>query len=166
MKSTNYYVKIFALLLTISLVGCSEKRYFNETKQIVKSMSLEEKIGQLIMVALPNGKITPLSKKIIKQYKPGGIIYFGYNLRGDIKQFSSDLQNLSMNASGIPLFISLDQEGGRVKRITRNVTQFPGNMAAGVTNKSHLVQRWGEILGVELRQLGINMNLIINKFNL
>jgi beta-glucosidase-like glycosyl hydrolase len=86
---------------------------------------------------------------------------FGHNLGsfGAITQYTGDLQDSSLRHTGIPLFISVDQEGGRVERIRSGVTQFPGNMAAGVSRDTGLAYKWGRILGLELRRAGINMNL-------
>jgi beta-N-acetylhexosaminidase len=69
------------------------------------------------------------------------------------------MQRESVASSGIPLFISIDQEGGRVKRITGGVTQFPGNMAMGSAGDEELAYNAARILGIQLRRYGINMNL-------
>lgn len=46
-----------------------------------------------------------------------------------------------------------------MKRVVSGVTQFPGNMAAGSSGDGDLVERMARILGMELRLMGINMNL-------
>jgi beta-N-acetylhexosaminidase len=69
------------------------------------------------------------------------------------------MQYESMKASGFPLFISLDQESGRVIRVVDGATQFAGAMAMGVCEDEDLVKTSARILGLELRRLGINMNL-------
>ncbi len=130
--------------------------------KIVNSMSIEEKIGQLLMIGVPGTRIGTASKKLISAYRPGGLILFGYNYRTteQLKQFNHSLQQHAVNSSSVPMFISIDQEGGRVRRITgTGITQFPGNMCAGSANDPLLTYRWGRILGMQLRMVGVNMNL-------
>lgn len=76
-----------------------------------------------------------------------------------MEEFIQDLQQTSISSSGIPLFISIDQEGGRVKRIKQGITDFPGNMAFGVVEDKELMNDAARILGIQLRLLGVNMNL-------
>jgi beta-N-acetylhexosaminidase len=154
-------ILLFILLqLIVSLLSCKVKRY-EEAKTIVGKMTLDRKIGQLIMVGVPGSGISDNSRDILKKYYPGGIILFGFNLseRGKTIQFIKDLQKASMKYSGLPLFISTDQEGGRVRRITDGVTQFPGNMAFGVVDDEDIVYDAARIIGIQLRLMGVNMNL-------
>jgi len=124
-------------------------------------MSLEKKIGQLLMVAVPGNSMNPEVEAIMEKYGPGGVIFFGYNLGSaeTLKKYTGDLQISTMKTSGIPLFVSIDQEGGRVIRIVDGVTQLPGAMATGVCNDPDLTFTHGKILGMQLRNLGVNMNL-------
>jgi beta-N-acetylhexosaminidase len=150
---------IFFIIFTTTV--CGKKKEYVKADKILKKMSLDHKIGQLIMPAIPGKELNNKVIKIIKDFYPGGIILFGFNLSdGDgIKKYLKELDLISMKNSNIPLFVSIDQEGGRVKRFVKEVTQFPGNMAAGVSNDKKLVYNWGRILGIQLRQLGVNMNL-------
>ena len=159
MRKYKNLIVVFVLIL-ILLPSC-KKRFDSEASEILKTLTLQQKIGQMLMVAVPGYSINKTTKKIFENYKPGSVLFFGYNLKNadQIKSFIDELQKLSFEKSKIPLFVTLDQEGGRVKRIKSGVTQFPGNMAAGISNDSKLVFKWGKILGVELRKLGINMNL-------
>ncbi len=156
--------KIFSLsvlLLITSNISCKINIEKEEAEHILKKMDLKDKVGQLIMVAIPGKKMNRKTEKIISEYRPGGVILFGYNLdKGSrVKKYINEMQSISMGNSGIPLFVSIDQEGGRVKRIESEVTQFPGNMAAGIYNRSEKTYEMAKILGLQLRDLGINMNL-------
>jgi beta-glucosidase-like glycosyl hydrolase len=153
--------KIILVVLILMVPHCAKKRYDNEALSILSTMSLEQKIGQMIMVAVPGNAMNRDVDQVLKRYLPGGVILFGYNLSSaeNNKRLISDMQEASFVYSGIPLFISIDQEGGRVVRIVSGVTQFPGNMAAGVSADDDLAYRWGRALGIELRLLGVNMNL-------
>jgi beta-N-acetylhexosaminidase len=153
-----YYSILFIALLTTS---CAVDIENEEAESILKKMDLKEKVGQLIMVAIPGKKMNRKTEKIISEYLPGGIILFGHNLDtgSRVKKYINEMQSVSMKNSGIPLFVSIDQEGGRVKRLKNGVTQFPGNMAAGIYNRCEKTYEMAKILGLQLRDLGVNMNL-------
>jgi beta-N-acetylhexosaminidase len=148
------------LLFMVLLLSCKAKRY-EDAKIIVRQMSLDEKIGQMIMVGVPGSQISVGSREILKKYHPGGIILFGFNFskREKTIQFIDNLQKASMEYTGIPLFVATDQEGGRVRRITDGVTQFPGNMAFGIVDDEDIVNDSARIIGIQLRLIGVNMNL-------
>lgn len=157
MKKLILLCILVQILLTPS---CKVKRY-EEARVIVGNMALEQKIGQLLMVGVPGSSISDGSREILKKYYPGGIVLFGFNFseRDKTMQFIQDLQKVSMEHSGLPLFVSTDQEGGRVRRITDGVTQFPGNMAFGIVDDEDLVNDAARIIGIQLRLIGVNMNL-------
>jgi beta-N-acetylhexosaminidase len=103
--------------------------------------------------------------KLITDTSLGSIILFAENFT-DIEQainLTQDLQKASrLSKSGKPLFISIDQEGGRVVRLPRSIaTSFTGNMAIGATyqnNGDYYARKVGEVIGAELFALGINVN--------
>ncbi len=154
---------ILPLLLVLAFItaGCVQKRYTDEAAALTAAMSLEWKIGQMIMAAVPGSAMNPEVDMILEQYRPGGVILFGYNLSSNEnnRKFIDAMQEASFRYAGVPLFVSIDQEGGRVVRITDGVTLFPGNMAAGVCGDRDLAYRWGRALGLQLRLAGVNMNL-------
>ncbi len=157
-------INIFLIILSaVIVISCKESAVLktNDSELILKDMSLDRKIGQLIIVAMPGNSIGVDSKKIIEAYKPGGVIFFGFNVgkKNQIRRFVADLQDYSMIKSGTPLLVTIDQEGGRVHRIEDGVTRFPGAMSAGVADDASLVYNMARITGMELKLLGINMNL-------
>jgi beta-glucosidase-like glycosyl hydrolase len=161
MISAGKLFPVFFLSIALSLLGCAEKRFDNEALTLVKEMSLDQKVGQMIMAAVPGTGMSPGLESILAKYLPGGVIVYGKNLttlENNIR-FIDDMQKRSMAGAGIPLFVSVDQEGGRVIRFVPGVTQFPGTMAAGVCGDQDLVYRWGRILGLQMRLTGVNMNL-------
>ena len=153
--------KIFIIIIVMTMLGCAKKRYDEEARSLLAGMSLEQKVGQMIMVAVPGTGIGDGIAPIIKQYLPGGVIVYGKNLTTleNNLRFIEGMQKCSMEGAGIPLFVSVDQEGGRVIRFVPGVTQFPGTMAAGVCGDEDLVYRWGRVLGLQMRMTGVNMNL-------
>lgn len=113
------------------------------------------------MAGIPGHKMTDEAKNVLKKYKPGGIILYGYNITSEenTKKFIADLQQVSIENGNLPLFISVDEEGGRVKRFHDGVSAFPGNMALGVADDGKLTYEIARALGIQLRRMGVNMNL-------
>jgi beta-N-acetylhexosaminidase len=153
-------IQILFLVLVMNYAACSDGR-FDEADGVLKKMDLHSRIGQMIMPGIPGKHISERAKRLIGLYNPGGVILFGENLAGNDEAvaFIEALQQASMNNPGIPMFISIDQEGGRVKRITDGVTQFPGNMAIGVADNEKMTRDMARVLGMQLRAYGVNMNL-------
>ena len=118
------------------------------------ALSLEQQLGQKLMLDLRyfchqgssercRTALTELPDtlaKAISRYDIGGVILFSENTQS-IEQIISLNQQLqqaaSQSKSGLPLFISIDQEGGRVARLPRDVaTSFTGNMSIGAPIQS------------------------------
>lgn len=159
-KKVQIMKKLCIIILLSMFFSCSG-RMDQEAQIITSALSIEQKIGQLLMFALPGDSLNKENIELISKYLPGGVIFFGYNFseKSDLSRFTNDLQSLAMDRYGIPLFISTDQEGGRVVRIKTNITQFPGNFALGVTGNYRDIEKMARITGMELRMKGINMNL-------
>src|SRR5690625_1294079 len=124
----------------------------------LESFTLEEKVGQLFMVGFnglePNGEIINL----ITKYHVGGICYFSRNLKTpkQVHKLSTELQSYANIKT--PLFLSIDQEGGMINRITEGITVSPNNMALGAINNRLYTKQIAEIVARELGAMGINMN--------
>jgi len=124
------------------------------------TLSLEQKIGQLFIVAVDGSVLTDEYRTHFLQCKLGNYIYFASNLKGykDIRKLSDSLQDVAKEASDIPAFISADQEGGMVMRAFSGTTHFPSNMAITASQMADCTVQVGEMVGKELRALGINLN--------
>ncbi|TGK00713.1 glycoside hydrolase family 3 protein [Leptospira semungkisensis] len=129
-----------------------------QAEEITEKLSPEELVGQVIHVAIPATTLDPIAKKEIETIKPGGVILFGRNLgsQSEIKSLNSGLQASALENTGLPLLISVDQEGGRVIRVKDGVTQFPGAMALGQTKDADLAKKVGFVTSYQLRKLGLN----------
>jgi len=129
---------------------------------IPPNMTLEEQIGQLLMVGFPGTTPTPEIIELIQKHHVGGIILFSRNL-ADAEQVLELTQNLQRIAKAAgqrhPLFIATDQENGMVQRLGHSATQFPGNMALGAIGSEQLAYEIAAATGRELLALGINYNL-------
>lgn len=127
-----------------------------------KDLSIEQKIGQLMMFGFQEQEIPEYIKEFILEHNLGGIIHFSRNIVSpeQIQGINEQLQALAKDSpSGTNLLISVDQEGGSVARLNKGVAVSPGNMALGATNNSKLVEDVATVMGEELRALGFNVNL-------
>ena len=130
----------------------------------LKTMNLAEKIGQLFQVRFDGDTITTAMRQTITNQHIGGVIYFQYNGNLDdparSAQFSNDLQACAIGTDGkdIPLLISMDQEGGRVTRITGGA-EGPGNMGIGASRSTDMAYLIGSVFGSEIKAVGANMDL-------
>lgn len=127
----------------------------------IEQMSLREKIGQMIVTGFPTTQITKEMKDAIENYKVGNIILFSHNVENkyQLGELVAELQQWFINHTGIPGFISIDQEGGRVTRMPQDATNVPGAMAIASTGRSENAYTAGRITARELKALGINFNL-------
>jgi len=127
-------------------------------------ISLDEKIGQMIMIGINDRKsILPSDSLLIeiKSGKIGGIIMFEKNIAAagsaeTLKKLISDLQD---NAS-IPLFISIDEEGGKVHRLKEKYgfVKMPSAEYLGKLGNTDSTTYYTLQLAKELKELGFNLN--------
>lgn len=136
----------------------------------LESLSLRQKLGQLLMVGIQGRSFTPALDDQVRYGNFGGVILLGDNLGSeqDVRQLAAGLQNRSLMDSGVPLFIAVDQEGGEVNRIGPVVGQKSANYPARLVGRlydydfvrsSKLIKRESRSLALRMRSIGINMNL-------
>lgn len=114
------------------------------------------------MTGMPGTVLDEDTEAIIREYSPAGIILFSRNIEGPLQlaRLCRDLQAAAMKYHGEPLFISMDQEGGRVARLKAPFTVFPGNEVMGKgENPLERAKEFGHITAVEMNMVGINMDL-------
>ncbi|PYF99376.1 beta-N-acetylhexosaminidase [Georgenia satyanarayanai] len=142
----------------------------------VAEMSEEELIGQMVWahvygssaddtsMAAENrtryGVDTPA--QVVEKYGLGGVLYFAWAGNTEspeqVAELSAGLQEAADRSSGVPLAITVDQEGGEVSRIGEPATALPGGMALGATFDAGLARAQGELLGSELAAMGVNVD--------
>jgi beta-N-acetylhexosaminidase len=162
-------MKNFAfVLLSLSLIACSiygrpSNRASTKVPEVDKTiarLSLEERVGQLFLLGFVGTSFSDgLSKKIV-DYRPGGILVFGRNIRS-AKQISELLwsaQSTSLKVNRLPLLVAVDQEGGEVTRI-KTFPPMPSALAMAKSRRQDLVEDVGFLSGRLMKTLGFNMNL-------
>ena len=119
-------IVLTAMILSLIFSGCSnasgaasESENFvpvDQAQVILDKMSLEEKIGQMFLIRYSDDQ-TALSD--IAQYNPGGILLFAKDFENHTKESIKAQLDTCQQASGTPLIIGVDEEGGVVTRISR-----------------------------------------------
>lgn len=131
-------------------------------------MTLDEKIYQLFIVSpeslAGNGAIKVADetlKEALKERPVGGFIYFAYNLIDEV-QTTEMLQTTTQygyDVEGMPLFLCVDEEGGRVARINNNPAFIvPEVEAMANINTTEEARNTGAIIGEYLKRMGFNWN--------
>ena len=121
-------------------------------------MTLRHQVGQLFMVGLNGTELFQERSVWLKEYRPGGVILFSRNL-ADAAQIATLTNSLQEQTQDGPLFIAVDQEGGRVSRLPSGFTIFPPAAQIGARGSSALAYQAATITATELRAVGINMNM-------
>ncbi|WP_242403747.1 beta-N-acetylhexosaminidase [Paenibacillus pini] len=125
----------------------------------LSQMTVEEKIGQLVLVGVDGLEVNPNTTTLIQKYKVGGIIFYKSNIK-DTEQalkFMNEIKNINRE-NPVPLWMSVDEEGGRVSRMPEEFFKLPTSRAIGKVNNEDLSKGIGEILGRELAGFGLNMD--------
>ncbi|MCL4876340.1 MAG: beta-N-acetylhexosaminidase [Anaerolineae bacterium] len=119
--------------------------------------SLEEKVGQMMMVGFPQLEPPDYLLDWLREGRVGGVILFARNVASPHQL--ADLTAALHAAARSPILISIDQEGGTVARLREGFTESPGAMALGAADSEALAEELAYMMGVEMRALGINWNL-------
>ena len=126
------------------------------------TFSDEHIAGQRLMLGFDGYELNSELKYLIREMKIGGIILFSRNIPGSpqnpeqLRQLCQSAQEYAASCGLPPLFISIDQEGGRVARLKSPFTQFSGNPAIKSESEAELVAK---TMASDLNSVGINMNL-------
>jgi beta-N-acetylhexosaminidase len=123
-------------------------------------MSLREvrrHIGQLAIAGFAGHAIPSDLKALAREFDLGGVILFARNVEApdQVAELSREAQTL---AHELPLWVSVDQEGGRVARLKAPFTEWPPMLTLGRSGDEHLAERFARALAAELRAVGISLD--------
>lgn len=168
------------LILTILITGCNKSAPENpeinvppseepgadedtapevdKIKVMIEDMTLEEKIGQLLIVGLEGTHISERDIAQMDTNKVGGFILFSRNIenKSQVIELLNSLK--SNNNNEIPLFLSVDEEGGIVSRLKNIYKNLPNAAVLGKMDDEQLSFDYGEVQGLKLKSLGFNLN--------
>ena len=161
----------FILLISVFLVGCkdsnkvfktkpsTDETIYKEVDEVMANMSLDEKIGQMFIVSYNSTSYNDGLSNIMSTVKPGGFMFLGYNITSynDTLKFVKDLKD----SSEIPLFITIDEEGGNVERLSylkEDITHIPYMYDVGLKDDLELTYDVGRVIGREIGVFGFNVD--------
>lgn len=127
----------------------------NWADSLLKKMSLDDKVGQLFMVAAYSNRDEAHKKEIldlITKEKIGGLIFFQ---GGPVRQAAHT--NLYQSKSEIPLMLGMDAEWGLGMRLDSTIS-FPKQMALGSIQDNKLIYQMGEQIALDCKRLGVHVN--------
>lgn len=129
-------------------------------EQILSRMSIDDKIGQLLLVGFPQEKLDSKLSQHISQNRVGSFLIFKRNIISidQLRALNSSLVDYSTEKFKIPPLMAIDQEGGNVNRITTN-PKLPFLFHFGDLTDSKFSYHYGYYTGQMLSSLGFNLNL-------
>lgn len=132
----------------------------NSVEEILARMSIDEKIGQLLLVGFPQDKLDSKLSAHISKNSIGSFLIFKRNITSldQLKKLNSSLAQQSIKQFRIPPLIAIDQEGGNVTRISTN-PKLPFLFHFGDLADSKFSYHYGYYTGQMLASLGFNLNL-------
>ncbi len=158
----------FLLIICAALLisGCGEVKEVqadvlpppDPIEQKLNSMTLEEKIGQMVMIGVYG---TALNDDIIyslNQFHFGGVILFDRNLESvaQAKKFANDIEYAANQKA--PLFFAIDMEGGLVARGRNFLEVAPSQEEIGYSGDPEVAKHWARHNATILKSIGVNLN--------
>jgi beta-N-acetylhexosaminidase len=119
--------------------------------------TVRREIGQLLIGSLPGVLVTPEIRSLAREFQLGGIILFARNVEApeQVAELAHDVQSLTRD---VPLWVSADQEGGRVARLKAPFTEWPPMAVLGRSGDIGLATRFAKALAAELRAVGVTLD--------
>ena len=169
MKKVFAIICAVAVFLLITLTGCGEVKEVQadvitppeppdpiEVK--LNSMTLEEKIGQMIMIGVYGTELNDDIISLMNAYHFGGVIFYDRNLVNaeQTKKFAEDISAVANQK--VPLFFAIDEEGGRVARGRDFLEVPPSQESIGLSEHPSNATFWAKHTANILRTIGVNLN--------
>ena len=163
---------MITILIFISCVGennkleSKEEKLNEESKEkkdkiqiLIDNMTLQEKIGQLLIVGFDGITLDDNITNLIRNKYIGGVIFFRNNIDSLTGVVNLVNQFKEINRGNkVPLFISVDEEGGVVSRVPQEFKKLPSASYVGSFNSEEICYKEGEIIANELKLMGYNMD--------
>jgi beta-N-acetylhexosaminidase len=113
--------------------------------------------GQIAIAGFGGHSIPPDLKALAREFDLGGVIFFARNVESpeQVAELSREAQSL---ARELPLWVSVDQEGGRVARLKSPFTEWPPMLTLGRSGDEALAERFARALAAELKAVGISLD--------
>ncbi|MHA2961940.1 glycoside hydrolase family 3 protein [Priestia megaterium] len=132
-----------------------------QVQELMSNMTLQEKIGQMMVVGFQTEEMDEHIKTMISTYHAGGVILFDRNMKTpkQVATLTNSLQDLAQETKNqIPLMMGVDQEGGDIVRMKDQVSPIPSQQELGQKNDKELVYQTADRNGKELAAMGFNVD--------
>jgi beta-N-acetylhexosaminidase len=113
--------------------------------------------GQLAMAGFAGHSIPSDLRALAREFDLGGVILFARNVESpeQVAEIAREAQDL---AAELPLWVSVDQEGGRVARLRSPFTLWPAMQTLGRSGDEQLAVRFARALAAELKAVGVTLD--------
>lgn len=128
--------------------------------KMVAEMSLEEKIGQMLLIGIDGPDIDTGAVAMLRDYHVGGVILFDRNMNNkyQVTGLNANLQRLNKEYNKLPLYLCVDQEGGMVARMEQDLTVAPAAARIASQGTPEDAERWAYQTAKEIESIGFNVN--------
>lgn len=118
-------------------------------------------IGQHFVCGFAGTTLSEEFRRLIKEYKIGNVVLFRHNVENkeQLARLCEEIQELVKKETGYPAFITIDQEGGVVTRLSEEFCNVPEGMALSAAGNMEYVKTCAKITARQLRSCGVNFNL-------
>jgi beta-N-acetylhexosaminidase len=119
--------------------------------------ALRRQIGQLLVAGF-NGQQIPVElRSLANEFGLGGVILFARNI-ADPEQVADLSFEAARLVADMPVWVSVDQEGGRVARLKAPFTEWPPMSTLGRSGDAGLAERFARALALELKAVGVTLD--------
>jgi beta-N-acetylhexosaminidase len=114
-------------------------------------------IGQLVVAGFGGYTVSAELRSLAREWDLGGVILFGRNIEApeQVAELAFEIQEL---VHDVPLWVSVDQEGGRVARLRAPFTEWPPMAGLGRCGDSELAERFAAAMADELSAVGVTLD--------
>jgi beta-N-acetylhexosaminidase len=157
-RKYKYFILCGVLILAIVFVS---NVMFDPVQKQIDSMSLEEKVGQMMMFGLDSENVTEGTIKFIQDSHIGGVILNRENIKSaeQLVHLTNEIKTINAETSNLPLFISVDEEGGLVSRMPSEIINLPNSSVIGQLDDTKVANQVGEAIGERVAAFGFNMTM-------
>ena len=119
--------------------------------------ALRRQVGQLLIAGFDGHQISPELRSLAKEFSLGGVILFARNV-AEPEQVAELAFEAARLVPDMPVWVSIDQEGGRVARLKAPFTEWPPMATLGRSGDVKLAERFAKALAAELKTVGVTLD--------
>src|SRR5580765_2060527 len=119
--------------------------------------SLRRQIGRLLIAGFNGSQVSVELRSIAREFGLGGVILFSRNIEAP-EQVAELCYEAGRLEPDLPLWVSIDQEGGRVARLKAPFTEWPPMATLGRSGDTRLAERFARALAAELKAVGFTLD--------